>query len=123
MTSTEACPIERSLQNIGKKWSLNIIRDLFMGKKRFTEFLHSNKGLSTKMLAARLRELEKAGLMHKQIVNKNPVTIEYSLTPRGRALNKLLYELAEFSLSDPESGQTKEARQACLTEAREILGI
>lgn len=94
----KACPIEACFSQIGKKWSINIIRDLFMGKKRFKDFLNSNPELSTKMLSERLRELEKHDLIEKNIVSKSPIMIEYTLTKKGKSLNKILYELSIFSL-------------------------
>jgi len=94
----KCCPIEITLRFLGKKWSLNILRDLFFGKKRFSEFLKANPQLSTKILSVRLKELEKNGIIEKRIVNKTPVLIEYGLTSKGGALNKILYEMALFSM-------------------------
>ena len=94
------CPIEVTLNIVGKKWSLPIIRDLFKGKTRFTEFLASNPQLSTKMLSLRLKELQKLDIIKKIIKSKTPVVIEYSLTQKGKNLNKLLFHLAEFSLKN-----------------------
>lgn len=92
-----ACPIETAVGYIGKKWAVNIVRDLFIGKKRFSQFLHANPDLSTKMLSTRLRELEKDGFITKRVVSTNPIYIEYALTGKGRALNGILLELAVFS--------------------------
>ncbi len=92
------CPIEATLNIIGKKWSIQIIRDLFKGKTRFTEFLESNPQLSTKMLSLRLKELQKSNIIKKTIKSTTPVTIEYSLTRKGENLNRILFQLAEFSL-------------------------
>ncbi len=92
-----ACPIEVAVGYIGKKWAVNIVRDLFVGKKRFSQFLHSNPDLSTKMLSTRLKELEKEGFITKKVVSTNPIYIEYTLTTKGRALNGILLELSMFS--------------------------
>ncbi|MFX1327399.1 MAG: winged helix-turn-helix transcriptional regulator [Promethearchaeota archaeon] len=92
------CPIEVTLNIIGKKWSIQIIRDLFKGKTRFTEFLETNPQLSTKMLSLRLKELQKSGIIKKMIKSTNPVLIEYLLTQKGKNLNRILFQLAEFSL-------------------------
>jgi DNA-binding HxlR family transcriptional regulator len=93
------CPIENTVKYIGKKWTINILRDLFMGKHRFTEFLEGNKDLSTKMLSQRLKELEKDSIIQKKITNKTPLTIEYHLTKKGNSLNKVVYELAVYSIN------------------------
>jgi DNA-binding HxlR family transcriptional regulator len=93
------CPIENTVKYIGKKWTINILRDLFMGKKRFTDFLTSNKEISTKMLAQRLKELETDNIIEKKVTKKTPLTIEYHLTKKGRGLNKVVYELAVYSIN------------------------
>ena len=94
------CPIEVTLNIIGKKWAINIIRDLFKGKTRFSEFLDSNPQLSTKMLSLRLKELQKSDIIKKTIKSTTPVIIEYCLTQQGKNLNKILFQLAEFSLKN-----------------------
>src|SRR3989338_384601 len=93
------CPMETCMSHIGKKWSVNILRDLFAGKKRFMDFMASNKDLSTKMLSARLKELDKDGFIQKKVVSTTPLVAEYSLTEKGRALNRILFELSAFSMS------------------------
>ncbi len=92
------CPIETAFGYVGKKWAVNIIRDMFLGKKRFSEFLKENPNLSTKMLSARLKELEKGGFIEKKIVSTEPVRIEYKLTKKGEALRGLMYESAVFAV-------------------------
>lgn len=94
----DTCPIEKTMGYVGKKWSINIIRDLFMGRKRFKDFLEANPELSTKMLSARLKELEQHGVIHKDIVSTSPVLIEYELTAKGRSLNQILYALSVYGI-------------------------
>ena len=94
------CPIEIALNYLGKKWTMQIIRDLFKGKKRFSDFLESNPQISTKMLSLRLKELQNSDLIKKTIVSTTPVAIEYSLSQKGKALNRVLFELAEFSIKN-----------------------
>lgn len=98
MVNFKCCPIEIAIEHIGKKWAINIIRDLFEGRKRFNEFLKANKNLSTKMLSARLKELEKDEIIEKKVVQMSPVIIEYRLTKKGLGLNRILYELGRFSI-------------------------
>jgi len=100
LKNMKKCPIEVVLSHLGKKWTIQIIRDLFKGKKRFSEFLDSNPQISTKMLSLRLKELQKSVLIEKKITSTTPVMIEYSLTEKGNALNKVLFQLAEFSLKN-----------------------
>ncbi|MFX1567915.1 MAG: winged helix-turn-helix transcriptional regulator [Promethearchaeota archaeon] len=100
LSNMKNCPIEVALNYLGKKWTLQIIRDLFKGKRRFSEFLKENPQISTKMLSLRLTELQDSGLIEKNVVSTTPIRVEYSLTSKGKALNKVLFQLAEFSLNN-----------------------
>ncbi|MFX1310448.1 MAG: winged helix-turn-helix transcriptional regulator [Promethearchaeota archaeon] len=100
LNNMKNCPIEVALSYLGKKWTIQIIRDLFKGKKRFSDFLKSNPQISTKMLSLRLKELQNSDLINKTIISTTPVAIEYSLTKKGKALNSILFDLAEFSIKN-----------------------
>jgi len=100
LSNMKNCPIEVALDYLGKKWTMQIIRDLFKGKKRFSEFLKANPQISTKMLSLRLTELQNSGLVKKKVVSTTPIKVIYSLTSKGNALNKVLFQLAEFSLKN-----------------------
>ena len=91
------CPIECTIEVIGKKWAIPIIRDFFKGKTRFTEFLEENPKLSSKVLSTRLKELQQSGIVDKNVVQTTPLLIKYNLTEKGRALGKILFHLASFS--------------------------
>jgi DNA-binding HxlR family transcriptional regulator len=95
----EKCPIETALRYIGKKWTFEIVRDLFFGRTHFNEFLESNPSLSGKVLSERLKELIENGIIEKKVLNSFPISVEYNLTKKGRALNKVIYELAIFALT------------------------
>ena len=92
------CPVECTLNTIGGKWSINIMRDLFLGKTRFSQFLQTNHGLSSKVLSTRLKELQTQQLVEKIAVELTPLKIEYRLTEKGRALGDVLYHLAMYSM-------------------------
>ncbi len=126
MVLPKYCPIENALKHVGKKWTINVLRDMFRGKKRFKDFLTANPKLSTKMLSLRLKEMEKDGLIEKNIVGKNPVLIEYNLTEKGRRLNKVLYELYYFSLKQyPEEifGTVPKNKNEALEKAKAAFNI
>jgi DNA-binding HxlR family transcriptional regulator len=86
------------MEQLGRKWAIPIIRDLFNGKRRFKEFLESNPELSAKMLSTRLRDLQGHGIVEKRLVRTTPLLIEYGLTEKGQALGDVLYSLALFSI-------------------------
>ena len=94
------CPVDRTLNLISKKWSIQIIRDMFFGKKHFKEFKEDKPKLSNKVLSSCLKDLEDKGLIEKKVLNTTPVTTEYYLTEYGRSMNRIIYELAMFTLND-----------------------
>lgn len=110
--SMTCCPIEHTLSIIGKKWCINLVRDLYFGKKRFKEFLESNTELSSKVLSERLKDLEKQKIIEKNIVNTSPIIIEYKLTQKGLGLNRILYELSKFSAYDCLTKNTPRNKKA-----------
>ena len=96
-TTIEYCPVKVVMSYLGRRWTVDIIRDLMLGHKKFKDFLLLNKGLTNKVLSQRLKELEFAGLVDKTILCKKPRDIEYNLTEKGFRLNQVLYDLAQFS--------------------------
>ena len=92
------CPIEVTMDMLGGKWVMTILRDLYMGRNRFKEFLEHNPGLSSKVLSTRLRELQEIGVIEKKVVTATPLLIQYGLTETGRALGDVLYSLSVYSI-------------------------
>lgn len=84
------CPVETTLTLIGDKWKVLILRDLMPGTKRFGELRKSVGDVSQKVLAAQLRDMEKSGLVHREVYAEVPPRVEYSLTPLGRSLKPVL---------------------------------
>lgn len=85
---------------LSKKWTLEIIKDLFLGHKTFSEFLKVNNGLSNKVLSEQLKRLEKLDFIEKVIVSTTPLKAHYVLTAMGRSLNRLVYEKIMFGLNN-----------------------
>jgi DNA-binding HxlR family transcriptional regulator len=90
-------PRMKALEALMRKWSLLILKDMFMGAKRFNDFLEMNEYISNKVLSDQLRNLEKHGFIEKVVVSTTPLRAEYLLTEKGRGLNKLLYELMVYA--------------------------
>lgn len=84
------CPIARVIRLVGDKWTLLIVRDLARDRKRFGQLQQSLAGISSRTLSYRLHSLEQAGLINRRAPAETPVRVEYSLTPKGRALLPLL---------------------------------
>ncbi|MGQ4619434.1 winged helix-turn-helix transcriptional regulator [Nocardia sp. R7R-8] len=83
------CPISRALDVVGERWSLLILRDLLLGTIRFNDLARGLPGLSRSLLAKRLRQFERAGLVEK-------MAGEYLLTDAGRELEPVLFGLGEW---------------------------
>jgi len=88
--------IERTLEVIGGKWTVQILRDLFEGTRRFGQLQQSLGGVSPKMLIARLRELEERGPFTRTLYPEIPPRVEYSLTDDGRTLRPIIDTMAEW---------------------------
>ncbi|MBE6508942.1 MAG: helix-turn-helix transcriptional regulator [Methanobrevibacter sp.] len=116
------CPVDRTLNLINKKWSIQIIRDMFFGKKRFKEFQEDKPNLSNKVLSNCLKELEENGLIEKKVLNTSPVSTEYYLTEYGKSMNRIVYELAMFTLHD-ENSYSDEVRNELKNTFKETLNI
>jgi DNA-binding HxlR family transcriptional regulator len=88
------CPISCSLDLIGDRWALLVVRDMvFVGKRYFKEFLASKEGIATNVLADRLQRLEASGIVTKHPDPASGRQVVYTLTEKGRALIPLLVEL------------------------------
>ncbi|MBQ6512161.1 helix-turn-helix domain-containing protein [Methanobrevibacter sp.] len=119
-----ACPVDKTLNLINKKWSIQIIRDLFFGKKHFKEFKEDKPKLSNKVLSNCLKELEENGLIRKEVLNTTPVTTEYYLTDYGKSMNRIVYELAMFTLHDKnDNSYSDETRDELKNAFKEKLEI
>jgi len=92
----DACPIARSLDAIGDWWSLLIIRDAFLGVRRFSEFQKS-LGLARNILTVRLRALVEHGILATAPASDGSAYREYVLTPKGRGLFPILVALRQWT--------------------------
>lgn len=92
------CPVEKTVNLIGGKWTLLILRDLFEGTRRFGEMRSSLKGISPKTLTDKLRALENEGLIQRKIYAEVPLRVEYSLTPRGHSMKKIFDAMRDWGL-------------------------
>ncbi len=94
----KACPINNSFKIIGKKFTTLIPRNMMhLGQTRFNQFLKI-EDINAKILSARLKEMERDGLIKREVFHETPVRIEYTLTKKGKALESILDEMAAFSM-------------------------
>lgn len=86
----------RAMELVGRKWALLIVEDLLEGPRRFTQIERSLGGANPKMVTARLRELEAAGLISRTTYAEVPPRVEYALTARGRELRPTIAALQRW---------------------------
>jgi DNA-binding HxlR family transcriptional regulator len=88
------CPVARTLDLIGERWTILILRDLLLqGPRKFQDFEQSLTGISPNTLSARLKKLEENGLLARRFYADHPPRAEYLLTHKGRSLGPALQAL------------------------------
>jgi DNA-binding HxlR family transcriptional regulator len=105
--SQQACPVARSLDVLGDRWTLLVIRDLLRGYARFNDLLASLSGISPNLLSERLKALEEHGIVERAFYSDHPPRAEYRLTEKGRALDAPIRALFAWG----ERYEPREARR------------
>ena len=98
MEGMKRCPLDNTFSLIGKRFTVLILRNMMSNQTRFNQFIESIDGINPKTLSTRLKEMEKNGLIQRQIYHETPVRIEYNLTQKGRNLKSILDQMAVFSV-------------------------
>ena len=116
------CPVAVSLDILGDKWTLLVVRDLFVEARRYNDFLQSPENIPTNILADRLKRLVAHGVVKKTAYNERPKRYEYELTAKGRTLGPLVKEMVAWAnLHYPktynpyERGKTKGVKLKSMT--------
>ena len=94
----KSCPIETTFKIIGKKWTVLIIREILRGHKQFNRFIENIGGITPKVLTERLRDLERLGIIKREIVSEYPIRVEYTLTNLGKEFEPVLLAAGSFSM-------------------------
>jgi DNA-binding HxlR family transcriptional regulator len=105
----------RTLAVLGDAWSLLVLREMFLGTRRFDN-LHEHLGIARNILAARLRRLVEHGILEKRLYQEHPPRYEYRLTRRGMDLYPALVALMQWGdqyLADPVGGPVLLEHKAC----------
>jgi len=98
------------LQVLGGKWKIHILSNLYYGKKRFKELEREVAGVSPKMLAKELKDLEAIGIVSRKTFNTVPITVEYSLTKEGLTLKPVLDNIIQWSIKFKQQTKKKSNR-------------
>ena len=97
----DACGIARSLDVIGERWALLVVRELVFGPKRFTDLRAGLHGISQNVLSQRLRDLEAGGVVRRTMLGPPASVQAYELTPRGHALEPVLVAMSRWGALTP----------------------
>ena len=92
------CPVACTLDLVGDRWTLLVIRDLMRNRRRFGELLNSPERIPTNILADRLKRLEREGLVSSSPYSEHPRRLEYRLTEKGLELGRAMSSLASWGL-------------------------
>ena len=90
------CPVANTLDIVGDKWTLLVIRDMRHGKRTYSELADSPEGIPTNILADRLRRLEEAGIIESTAYQERPVRYAYTLSAKGEDLGELIGALVRW---------------------------
>jgi len=90
------CPVAHALELVGERWALLVVRELLNGPKRYTDLAEALPGIGTNILAARLKDLEQAGVVQKRRLPPPAAVKVYELTPYGEELREPMYALARW---------------------------
>jgi len=116
------CPVAHSLDVIGERWSLLIVRDLMGGPKRYTDLAGGLPGIGTNILASRLKDLEAAGVVHKYRLPPPAASQVYELTEYGRELKGVLFEMARWGARSLGPPKQEELHPGWLEGAIRLVG-
>lgn len=91
------CPVARTLDLIGERWTILLLRDLLLhGPRRFQDFQASLPGVAPNTLSARLKAMEDSGLVSRLLYNERPPRLEYVLTAKGKSLGPIVKAMREW---------------------------
>ena len=124
MPSNSPCRIDTVLNCISDRWTLGIIHKLSAGARRTLDLYGAFKGMSSKTLNARLKKLERDGVVRRRSYPESPPRVEYSLTGKGRELLPVLKAIAEVAFrweGETVAAEEESACRACTTLYSEIL--
>ena len=107
----KSCPIDTTFRLVGKKFTILIIREMMRDRTRFNQFLGSIEGINPRIVSARLKEMEKSGLIRRKSIF---VRIGYFLTEKGSALKSMLDQMAIFSMRHCEKEVFKDRKPRTL---------
>lgn len=117
----DPCGIARALDVVGDRWALLVVRELIFGPKRFLQLRGGLHGVSPNVLSQRLRELEEAGIVRRDMLEPPASVAVYELTARGRALEPVLLELGRWGSQEPVTTSRELSASALLVALKTVF--
>ena len=90
------CPVARTLDVVGERWTFLVLRDLSWGRRKFSELQASLKGISANLLSERLKKLEEHGMIERVFYSDHPPRAEYKLSAKGKAFVPVLKAMRAY---------------------------
>jgi DNA-binding HxlR family transcriptional regulator len=127
----QACPVAKSLEVVGDRWTLLLVRDMLSGPRRFQDFQQSLPGIPPNILSDRLKLMDEHGLVRRRFYSEHPPRADYALTERGRELGVVVGALAAWgsrhvhrqtALVHAECGHPVEVKYFCRQCAGRVRG-
>jgi|SRR5687767_4321282 DNA-binding HxlR family transcriptional regulator len=127
----QRCPVAKSLELVGDRWTLLLVRDLLGGARRFQDFQASLPGIPPNILSARLKLMEEHGVVTRRFYSEHPPRAEYTLSPKGQELGVVVGALASWgtrhvhknaSLVHTDCGHPVELKYFCAHCAGRVSG-
>ena len=94
--SQVSCPVARTLDVVGERWTILILRDLSWGRRKFSELSASLQGISSNLLSDRLKKLEQSGMVEQVAYSAHPPRFDYKLTAKGKAFVPVLVAMRKY---------------------------
>ena len=123
-TRRSGCPLNASVEMLGDRWSLLIIRDMMLrGFRSYKEFLECYEGIATNILADRLRKLQAYGIIVAKSNPKDARKVTYSLTPKGIDLAPVLTEMVLWAAAHEDTGNQGLVQQMRADKKKFLAGV
>lgn len=121
----ERNPLEDITKYISNKWTLHILRDLFLGKSHFNEFKVNRPSLDNKSLSRCLKTMQENDLIYKTNDSDDSKNTQYFLTQKGKSFNRVFYELLLFAIDNDTDNEhySEHAKKELMEMYKEILRI
>lgn len=117
--SQAGCPVAATLDLIGDRWTILILRDLVLGRSgKFKDFLQSLRGISPHLLAQRLKRLQHEGILEREFYSDHPPRARYRLTATGEGLGRIVRAMADWGYEHRLSDEQRPAARAMMDGAK-----